>query len=101
LWDNGVTLGFGTDTGYLPLDGLSHELRALNVMFSPLDIVKLMGPNTAAFIDMSDEIGTLEAGKIADLVLVDGDPLKLIFNLLNVVVVIQAGAVVVDHRDQL
>ncbi len=100
LWDNGVTLGFGTDTGYLPLDGLAHELRALNLMFSPLDIVKLMGPNTAAFIDMSDEIGTLEAGKIADMVLVDGDPLKLIFNLLNVVVVIQGGTVVVDHRAQ-
>ena len=100
LWDNGVTLGFGTDTGYLPLDGLAHELRALNLMFSPQDIIKLMGPNTAAFIDMSAEIGTLEAGKIADMVLVDGDPLKLIFNLLNVAVVIQGGTVVVDHRDQ-
>ena len=100
LWDNGVTLGFGTDTGYLPLDGLAHELRALNLMFSPQDIIKLMGPNTAAFIDMSAAIGTLEAGKIADMVLVDGDPLKLIFNLLNVAVVIQGGTVVVDHRDQ-
>ncbi|HLF11535.1 MAG TPA: amidohydrolase family protein [Gammaproteobacteria bacterium] len=98
LWDNGVTYGFGTDTGYLPRDGLKHELRALNLMFSPQDIVKLMGPNTAAFINMSDDLGTLEAGKIADIVIVNGDPLDLIFNLLNVEVVIKDGELVVDHR---
>ena len=97
LWDNGVTYGFGTDTGYHPRDGLAHELRALSLMFSPRDIVKLMGPNTAAFIDMTDELGTLAPGKIADLVIVDGDPLDLIFNLLNVEVVIKGGEVVVER----
>jgi imidazolonepropionase-like amidohydrolase len=98
LWDNGVVYGFGTDTSYLPLDGLYHELKALNLMFSPRDIVKLMGPNTAAFIEMDDELGTIAPGKIADLTLVDGDPLKLVFNLLNVAVVVQSGNIVVDHR---
>ncbi len=98
LWDNGVVYGFGTDTSYLPLDGLYHELKALNLMFSPRDIVKLMGPNTAAFIEMDDELGTIAPGKIADLTLVDGDPLKLVFNLLNVAVVVQGGNIVVDHR---
>jgi imidazolonepropionase-like amidohydrolase len=98
LWDNGVTYGFGTDTGYHPRDGLAHELKALNLMFSPRDIVELMGPNTAAFIDMSDELGTLEPGKIADIVVVDGDPLELIFNLLNVELVIKSGKIVADHR---
>jgi imidazolonepropionase-like amidohydrolase len=97
LWDNGVTYGFGTDTGYHPRDGLAHELRALSLMFSPRDIVKLMGPNTAAFIDMTDELGALAPGKIADLVIVDGDPLDLIFNLLNVEVVIKGGEVVVER----
>ena len=97
LWDNGVVFGFGTDTGYLPREGLKHELRALNLMFSSLDILKLMGPNTAAFIDMSDDVGTLTPGKIADIVIVDGDPLDLIFNLLNVEVVIKGGEVVVDR----
>jgi imidazolonepropionase-like amidohydrolase len=98
LWDNGVVYGFGTDTNYLPLDGLYHELKTLNLMFSPRDIVKLMGPNTAAFIEMSDDLGTIAPGKIADLTIVDGDPLKLIFNLLNVAVVVQGGKIVVDHR---
>jgi imidazolonepropionase-like amidohydrolase len=98
LWDNGVVYGFGTDTNYLPLDGLYHELKVLNLMFSPRDIVKLMGPNTAAFIDMSDDLGAIAPGKIADLTLVDGDPLKLIFNLMNVAVVVQGGKIVVDRR---
>jgi imidazolonepropionase-like amidohydrolase len=97
LWDNGVVYGFGTDTNYLPREGLKHELRALNLMFSPLDMLKLMGPNTAAFIDMSDDLGTLAPGKIADIVIVDGDPLDLIFNLLNVEVVVKGGKIVVDH----
>ena len=98
LWDNGVVYGFGTDTNYLPLDGLYHELKVLNLMFSPRDIVKLMGPNTAAFIEMTDDLGTIAPGKIADLTIVDGDPLKLIFNLLNVAVVVQGGKIVVDQR---
>ena len=63
LWDAGVTYGFGTDTGYHPHAGLAHELRALNLMFSPQDIVKLMGPNTAAFIEKSADLGTLETGQ--------------------------------------
>jgi imidazolonepropionase-like amidohydrolase len=98
LWDAGVIYGFGTDTGYHPRDGLAHELRTLNLMFSPRDIIKLMGPNTASFIEMSDDLGTLEPGMLADIVIIDGDPLNLIFDLLNVEVVIKAGRIVVDKR---
>ncbi len=99
LWDAGVVYGFGTDTNYSPVKGLSHELRALNLMFSPRDIIKLMGPNTAAFLDMEDEIGTLEPGKLADIVFIDGDPLELIFNLLQVKLVLKGGEIVADHRN--
>jgi imidazolonepropionase-like amidohydrolase len=98
LWDAGVTYGFGTDTNYHPREGLKHELRALSLMFSTTDIIKLMGPNTAAFIEKSKDLGTLEAGKLADIVLVTGDPLDLIYNLLNVKVVVKGGTVVVDKR---
>ena len=57
-----------------------------------------MGPNTAAFIDKTNELGVLAPGKIADLTIVDGDPLKLIFNFMNVAVVVRGGKIVVDHR---
>lgn len=98
LWDAGVVYGFGTDTGYHPLAGLSHELRALNLMFSPQDIVKLMGPNTAAFIEKSNDLGTLEAGKLADIVILEGNPLEGYWHLLKAKVVVKGGDVVVDKR---
>ena len=98
LWDAGVVYGFGTDTGYLPREGLKHELRALSLVFSEKDILKMMGPNTAAFIEKSNDLGTLQPGKLADIVMVEGDPLDLIFNLLNVRMVVKGGTVVVDKR---
>ena len=58
-WDAGVIYGYGTDTNYLAKAGLEHELKSLNLMFSMQDIIKLMGPNTASFIEMSDQLGTL------------------------------------------
>ena len=100
LWDAGVVYGFGTDTSYHPLAGLSHELRALNLMFSPQDLVTIMGPNTAAFIDKSGELGTLEAGKLADIVILDGNPLDGYWNLLTARVVIKGGVIVVDKRER-
>ncbi len=98
LWEAGVTYGFGTDTGYLPLAGLAHELRTLNLMFSPQDIAKLMGPNTAAFIEKSTDLGTVEAGKLADLVILAGNPLDGYWNLLNAKVVVKGGRIVSDKR---
>jgi len=98
LWDNGVVYGFGTDTGYLPVKGLAQELKTLNLMFSTKDIVKLMGPNSAAFVHMDNDIGTLEAGKLADIVVLPGNPLDGYWNLLNATMVIKGGEIVVDKR---
>jgi imidazolonepropionase-like amidohydrolase len=97
-WDAGVVYGYGTDTNYLPKAGLEHELKSLNLMFSMQDIVKLMGPNSASYIEMSDQLGTLETGKLADIVLVGGNPLDGYWNLLNTKLVIKGGAIVSDQR---
>ncbi len=61
-------------TQWDPRATLNDELRALNLVFSPRDIIKIMGPNTAAAIDKGKELGTLEPGKTANIVLIDGDP---------------------------
>jgi imidazolonepropionase-like amidohydrolase len=97
-WDAGVVYGYGTDTNYLPKAGLEHELKSLNLMFSMQDIIKLMGPNTASYIEMSDQLGTLEPGKLADIVVVGGNPLDGYWNLLNTKLVIKGGVIVSDQR---
>src|SRR6202000_3446450 len=63
LWDGGITYAYGTDTTWNPRVSLADELRALSLVFSPRDILKIMGPNSAAAIDKSAELGTLEPGK--------------------------------------
>ena len=98
LWDGGVILGYCTDTTYDPAAGLDHELKILNVMFSAQDLIKMMGPNTASYIQMGDQLGTLDAGKLADFILLDGDPREGYWNWLKTKVVVKGGAVVVDKR---
>jgi imidazolonepropionase-like amidohydrolase len=99
LFDAGAVLGNGMDTTYDPRAGLSQELRSMNVVFSTRDMVKIMGPNTAAYLGLGDAIGTLETGKLADIVLLDGDPLEGYWNWLKARTVIKEGRVVVDGQD--
>ena len=98
IWDHGGLIGYCTDTNYEARAGLEHELKSYSVMFSMQDIFKLMGPNTAAYIGMSDQLGTLEAGKLADIVLLDGNPLEGIHNMLKTRIVLKGGKIVVDKR---
>ena len=49
-------------------------------------------------IRMSDQLGTLEPGKLGDIVLIDGNPLDGYWNMLKTKVVLKGGTVVVDKR---
>jgi imidazolonepropionase-like amidohydrolase len=98
VWDAGAMLGYCTDTTYDPLAGLEHELKSFNMMFSMKDMIQIMGPNTASYIQMGDQLGAIEAGKIADIILVDGDPLEGYWNWLKTKVTIKGGVIVVDKR---
>jgi imidazolonepropionase-like amidohydrolase len=98
LWEAGITYGYGTDTSWLPKESLALELRPLSLVFSPKEIVTILTRNAAAAILRSSELGTLEAGKMADIVMLNGDPLASPSHLLNVALVIKGGEVVVDKR---
>jgi imidazolonepropionase-like amidohydrolase len=100
LYDNGVEVTFSTDTTFNASAALAHELKTLNLVFSPLDLVRIMGINSARFLDREKDIGTIEPGKLADMVLLAGNPLDGYWNFLTAVVVIKGGVVVIDKRGQ-
>jgi imidazolonepropionase-like amidohydrolase len=99
IWDaSNNALAYSTDQNYADLVVLEHELKSFSIMFSMQDIFKIMGPNSAAYVGMADQIGTLEPGKLADIILLDADPRENIYGLLKTKVVLKGGKVVVDKR---
>lgn len=97
LWDAGITYGYGTDTQWTPKASLIDELRALRLVFSPRDVVTILTKHAAAAALKSDEIGTLEPGKLADIVIIDGKPDESSAALLDVVMTIKGGEVVFEQ----
>jgi imidazolonepropionase-like amidohydrolase len=100
LYDNGVDVAYATDTVFYAPAALAHEVKSLSLVFSPLDLIKIMGPNSAKFVDRGQMIGTLEAGKQADILVLGGNPLDGFWYFFNPVVVIKDGTVVIDKRGQ-
>lgn len=100
IWDasGGKSLGYCTDQNYADVVVLEHELKSYSVMFSMADIIRIIEPNTAEYLHMSDKIGTIEPGKLADIILLDGNPLDGIQYMLKTKVVVKGGKVVVDRR---
>jgi imidazolonepropionase-like amidohydrolase len=100
LWEAGiVSYGYGTDTQWPPKETLADELRALRLVFSPQDVVRIITKNAAVATMHDAEIGTLEPGKLADMVIVDGDPMRDSDALLNVVTTIKGGQVVFEKKN--
>jgi imidazolonepropionase-like amidohydrolase len=100
LYDAGVDVCYATDTTFNASAALAHELKSLNLVFSVPDLIKIMGPNSARFIDRGKDLGTVEIGKLGDLVVLGGNPFEGYWNLLTAVVVVKGGEVVVDKRGQ-
>lgn len=100
LYDAGVDVTYATDTTFNAAAALAHELKTLNLVFSVPDLIKIMGPNSAKFIGREKELGTIEVGKLGDLVVLGGNPFEGYWNFLTAVVVVKGGEVMVDKRGQ-
>jgi imidazolonepropionase-like amidohydrolase len=100
LYDNGVDVSYASDTTFYAPATLAHELKTLNLVFTPTDLIKIMGPNSAKFVDRQNDIGDLKPGKLADIVVLAGNPFDGYWNFLTAVVVIKGGEIVVDKRGQ-
>jgi imidazolonepropionase-like amidohydrolase len=101
IWDADATrqlISYSTDQNATDLVVLEHELKTYSVMFSMADIHRIIGPNAARYVGMADQIGTLEPGKRADIILLDGDPTLNIYEMLKTKVVLKEGRVVLDKR---
>jgi imidazolonepropionase-like amidohydrolase len=101
IWDadpNHQTISYSTDQNAADLVVLEHELKSYSIVFSMSDIHKIIGPNAARYVGLADQIGTLEAGKLADVILLDGNPTLNIYEMLKTKVVLKEGKVVVDKR---
>ena len=92
----GVTIATGTDAGST---FVGHGLVPVEVEIltrfglSPLEAIAAATINAARVVALGGEIGTVEPGKVADLLVVDGDPTTEIADLRRVALVFRAGRI--------
>lgn len=99
----GIKIAMGTDMGYEPgMGSNSYELEIYcDLGMSPMEAIQTTTKNAAEAIGMGDELGTIEKGKIADIVAVKGNPLtdiRVLQERSNIQLVLKEGDVYVDRR---
>jgi len=92
---SGVKIAYGTDSGVSKHGSNAKEaLLMFEAGMKPQDIIKSATVHAADLIGKSSSLGTIEAGKVADIIAVDSSPLKDIKVLMDVDFVMKAGEVV-------
>ncbi len=92
----GVKIVLGTDAGgfdWRELNEAKEFEYYVNYGMTPMQAIRTATTSAAELLGWSDKMGTIEAGKWADIVAVSGDPLKDITELERVKFVMKAGAV--------
>jgi imidazolonepropionase-like amidohydrolase len=91
-----VKIVLGTDVGGFPWTKLNEALEFkyyVDYGMNPMDAIRTATVTPAEMLGWSDRLGTVEAGKLADIVAVSGDPLANISELENVKFVMKEGVV--------
>jgi imidazolonepropionase-like amidohydrolase len=95
-----VKIVFGTDAGGFPWTGKNEAIEfQLYVAYgmSPMQSIQSATLSAAQLLGWSDRLGTIEPGKLADIVAVSGDPLSDIKTLQNVQFVMKQGVIYKDN----
>ncbi|MBX2805171.1 MAG: amidohydrolase family protein [Hyphomicrobiales bacterium] len=93
LHEGGAVLVLGTDQTIGP--AVHREMQLLvDAGIPPLDVIRIATQNAAVFLGREDELGTIEEGKLADVVLLNADPSEDIANAKSIDLVIKNGVVV-------
>ena len=99
----GAIVGAGSDIGGTPsgfFGRFSDELRHyLAAGISNFDTLRMATDVNARIIDMQDQVGTIEKGKLADMIVVQGNPLIDIKAIDHVKMVFKGGLIVKDNMD--
>ncbi|WP_229633323.1 Xaa-Pro dipeptidase [Duganella qianjiadongensis] len=91
----GVPVAFGTDAAVYPHGLNGREFAVLvKLGMTPLQAIRSATVNASELLGWADRVGSIEAGKFADIIAVDGDPLKDVTTLERVQWVMKGGAVV-------
>jgi imidazolonepropionase-like amidohydrolase len=91
-FQSGLKVAFGTDAAVYPHGLNGHEFATMvKTGLPPLKAIQAATVNAADLISWSDRVGTLEPGKFADIVAVDGDPVADVSVLENVRFVMKGG----------
>jgi len=94
----GVRMAFGTDAGVMPHGLAGRQFRwMVEYGMTPLEAIRSATRDAAQALGRED-VGAIAAGRFADIVAVDGDPLADVRQLERVDVVIKGGALVSDRR---
>jgi Tol biopolymer transport system component len=90
---NGGRVAAGSDAPSVPYGlGLHAELSVLSAAGLPSDqALRLVTAEAALALGLERELGTVEAGKLADLVVIDGNPLMNLRDSLRIVAVVKDG----------
>jgi imidazolonepropionase-like amidohydrolase len=95
LYDHGVTIMSGTDIpnlGLIPGISLHHELELLvKSGINPLNVIKIATGNGAEALGILDDVGTIESGKQADMIILNANPIRNIRNIGAIEGVIEDG----------
>lgn len=95
LYDNHVKILSGTDIPnfeLVPGASLHHELELLvEAGITPLEVIKIATANGAQALDILDEVGTIEAGKQADIIILSANPEDDISNTKKIEAVMDDG----------
>jgi imidazolonepropionase-like amidohydrolase len=92
----GVKIALGTDAGGFDWKALNEAKEFeyyVQYGMTPIQAIRAGTSTAAELLGWSDKLGTIEAGKWADIVAVGGDPLKDIKELQNVKLVMKGGTV--------
>lgn len=91
----GVKVAFGTDAAVYPHGLNAHEFAVMvRLGLTPLQAIQAGTLNAADLLGWSGKVGTLDPGAWADIIAVDGDPIKDVTTLERVKFVMKGGEVV-------